>query len=272
MKDKVYYILGAVLLCFSAFLLVNALSPKSVITLTYYDSVAEDAHERVEELYKLSFTMKKARPDSMVSYVPEQSSAFFEDAENILNKFSMKDFTVTETEESAVYENGEASVEIYKFWKTIVYENYIWKTERHEKITPLKAAGIAREFLKERVFNYSGITEIAPNDSGGFDVSFYYKFAGVLCRAFPTVVSLDGYGNVFKLSYNETDYDKLGVSKIKTMREAYYGLSADADEKADLKKCELVYFYADSVVQPVYLFSGERGGKSFTEFVRAAKY
>jgi hypothetical protein len=70
------------------------------------------------------------------------------------------------------------------------------------------------------------------------------------------------------------------------MREAYYSLPALADLgvmegeglRADLKKCELVYGFWDSILQPAYLFEGEvvnpdAGDKVFfSYYVRAAKF
>jgi chromosome condensin MukBEF MukE localization factor len=115
---------------------------------------------------------------------------------------------------------------------------------------------------------------------------FYPKTDGLTNRSHPVTVTTDDYGAVTGLDYYKMSYERLASVGVISMKEAYYSLPPLADLgvlegeglRADINRCELVYGFWDSILQPAYLFEGEMvspgtgEAAAFSYFVMASRF
>ena len=238
-NEKILYIFGSLFL--SAALVIYACTvffPVRVTNSVYRSNPSRlsDRIDKINQIYTCEFMLENIETDFLPSFVPNYN-------------FETSPETIIETDEKSLEKTAEISgEEAVKEAKRFI----------NEKNLPLKYSEI---LLAETEFGYS--------------VKFLSELAGLINHARPICITLDIYGNILTLYHFIPEYEKLGSTRIITMKEAFYNLPTEGNEglKIELKKCELVYFYDDSIIQPAYMFEGEiaDGGK-FESFIKASKY
>ena len=283
MRRVVYLVSGALLLAASAVLFFYAGTyPRGITNSVIRTSSAERTERagRVNAIYKQSYAVSGGRTDMIASYIPVYEQTLFKDFGVYAAAFG--EFGgYTEAGGEYVYKNGHSELRISGDTDCLFYVTSGTDPCRDGAVSPLGAVEAAEGFITERALPLKyGETKVSVGESG-YTVLFLPKLDGLRNYAHPITVSLDFYGNVRSLEYYLFEYERLGAAKAYTMKEAFLllpvvdagGASLDG-ESIDLKSCELVYFYENSIVQPGYLFLGEfaGGGGDFECFVKASKY
>ena len=239
MRNKTPYILGGLFLL-AAFILYTsaALSPARITNSVYRSSPAKlaDKLDEINQIYKCSFTLTNTKVDFLPSFVPVYGS--------------------------------ENSIEL-------TFQSDEKDSDKIIEMSEEEAVKAAELFIaqKELPLNYSEVLIVSTDNK--YEITFLSRIAGLNNYAHPTCITIDIYGNISALDYFIPEYEKLDSTHMITQREAFSSLPTEGFDgsKIDLKSCELVYFFADSIVQPAYLFKGEiAGGEDFECFIKASKY
>jgi hypothetical protein len=139
-----------------------------------------------------------------------------------------------------------------------------------QKITdPVKAA----ESYYKKEYSDVGVNEFPEY----YEVVFSTRVSRFQNMAFPDRAYLDFCGNLIKMELREAEYENAYEIKIISPKEAYNKLPLPSPNQTEdfvtLERCELLYIYEDSLVQPVYCFEGKtQKGELFKTTVKASNF
>lgn len=110
-------------------------------------------------------------------------------------------------------------------------------------------------------------------DGTQYTLSFVGFVDNLLSYALCPALTLDADRRIIQADYFFAEYEKLGECRIKPMRDAFLLLPQDQDGPVTLTSCRLVYVYANSIVQPAYMFVGRMADQTTVEYIiNAAAY
>ena len=233
---------------------------------------SEEKIRVLSRIYDSNYVTNSDIGKQIATYLPSYQENGIQTAEYYKKMFGI-DSDINDGEESYSFRDENGMWKIEKFISHISYQAD--EDAEFGDLPEDAAVDIAERFFSERglPLYYSGISVLREENC--FVISFISTLAGIKNYAFPNVVSVSGAGKVQWAEYYSFAYDKISTNKIISMRRAYYELPVDfgTNIRIDLKRCSLVYYYADSIVQPAYLFEGEtNNGEAFAYFVRASEY
>lgn len=241
----------------------------------------------IDEIYEVSFKYPSRMPDYVSLYIPEYDYIDAGQSEIYPVFFGMEGSAFSEDDWRYIYTDDFAELCVYKYVNrvTLKYFNIKSGTLKVEKTYKNDAEIIAAAsgFIEERLLpmTYDGV--YVERNGSVASITFLDSISGLQNYAHPVTVTVDAHGNIIGLDYFRLTYEKIATVRIMTMKEAYYSLPVSEEMAAggvrtDLKKCSLVYFFEDSILQPAYRFEGETviegGGEAepFIHFVKAALY
>ncbi len=251
--------------------------PKNIINKSSikYESISKDEQKLLKNIYKVNFELEKYPMGTINLYVPKYKFLDLDMAKYYFNLFMIKD-NILETEDYYYSQNDEGIVFVYK------YDNLIKFTSKNENsnksyniITDEDALKKAVNFIEEKLLFLSYEETEVNFDGEKFIVTFINRVGNIKNYSFNTVVILNKYGDIISMDYSNMTYENFDRCKIKSMQEAFYELPIDFPEETNiiLEKCNIVYIYDNSFVQPAYLFEGRMADDiSFQCFVKAAVY
>ncbi|MCL2574212.1 MAG: hypothetical protein FWE34_06665 [Defluviitaleaceae bacterium] len=271
MRKGVYYGAGILCLAISAMLLLHA----NILPLNIANNISQIKFENgYKNYYHIGFPMPKNDLRQGTVYLPVYSEREREHLWDIMLPFSMDDAEITETNEYFEATAEGETLRIYRYLDLLEYEN-----ANEGKISDLieedTAKKIAKDFLEEILLHKKPYDVTAEHNGDNWIIEFAGELGGLPNRAFPTIITLDNYGNVTEASHFFFEYEALDIIDMITMRIALSQLPReDADEgKVHLKGYELVYGFEDSVLVPMYRFyGGYAGGREFDEMVGALRF
>ena len=298
MKNRIYTLLGCLLLLASAVVLAESFLAPSVTLLTtsLHEAETDAKMRRVREVYDINIMLPRTRAAYAATYIPRYYYVERSEADALAKRFGITAEAEAE-QERFVYadENGTLIV-----WMYIDRLEYKAASASHVRaatgesasayLTADKAAiaGIdvdeaaarASELVRGFGLNaaYQGAdvrADVAAAD-GLYVVRLIPKLGGADNYAFPTTVLLDGQGNLLTLETYLFAYDRLASCQTKTLKAACAELPVDfapLGTRVDIQKASLVYTFADSIIQPAYMFEGETaGGEAFRCYIPAAVF
>lgn len=230
-------------------------------------------NKTIEKIYDANFILSKIPVGNMNHYLPlyivrnSEDALYYSSAFDITQNFH-------ETDEHYIYENNDEKLYIYKFGGLVNYKKD-YQSDTNKVITDEDAIKLAQSFIEDKFLKLNFIETNITHKNKTIVVSFINHLANVENYSFITEVEMANDGTVIELDYYDIKFEKLTNTKIKPMYDAYYELPLDEQnsEFVDLKKCSLVYFFENSIVQPAYLFEGETiSGDSFKCFIKASVY
>jgi len=274
---RLLYLIAAI--CVAAIVLVNSrfMSGNGKIGVTRGSGTMQEQvqteSERLSEIYLLNFKLEKNVPGTINTYLPDYTEISFETARYYSALFNMTE-NEEESESYYAFHNEDESLYVDKYVEKLRYESApMASTDNREPISEEEAIDKALEFISEKLL-LLGYDECKVRFDGDFFViTFVGGLANIKNLAFCTNAVLDKDGDIISLDYFNMTYTKLGSCRIKSMSDAFLELPIDfpEDVKIPLTRCELVYIYDNSIVQPAYLFEGiYPGGQSFSANVKAA--
>ncbi len=294
MDKKLIYITGVSTLAFMFWLLVVVLpTPLTALRAGAVPTVADLGEgSKMNAVYDVNFPMSKTPSGTISCYVPRFKETSFGKIKYLADclgtggEFSEDD--------DAYYFSGEGgSLKVYKYFGRLTYTaepgalaepgapSAQAKLPTTEAAVELAASFIENNYL---LLNYE---EAKVNFDGNvYEVLFINRIGNIKNYSFNNTVTLDEYGNVLGLDYYFLTFERISAFKIKSMTAAFAELPVDFEDGTvdaselpiDLKRCQLVYIYENSVIQPAYLFEGEIAGegishgKTFQSFVKAAVF
>ncbi len=238
----------------------------------------------IEKVYDIKFPVVETPSKTIDLLLPIYKNCEIEEAQKIASLFG--DFQLSEeTEEYFEFEKGFKRVFVYKYISLIRYENHDFRVSFKKEIDRDEAVSLAWEFIADKMI-YLDIADLNDREisvlsnEDGYSVSFIRNVNGYRNYAFPAMVSVDKEGNILSANLYYFEYEKIGSCRTKSINTAVLELPLDFPEygsnecRVDLKSCQLVYFYENSIVQPAYMFLGEVIDEKmeFTCFVKAALY
>jgi hypothetical protein len=234
--------------------------------------------EAVRELYKLEFPLTQQPMGTVGLYLPRYISLEASRAQGYAGPFGLD--TPQETEDAYRYEGPKGTLEIFKDISLIRY-TAAQASPTPAAVPPLpltdpEAVALAVGYVESK-FLFLNYSEVVVNfDTRRYEIQFIDRVANLRDYAFPSVVRLDAAGALLSFDYYYVTYQRFDECPVKSMEQAYHALPlapVAGQTEIRLTKCNLVYVYKDSFLQPAYLFEGVLdGGKYFKCFVDAAVY
>ncbi len=234
--------------------------------------------KRLEEIYEVFFPMAKAPMGTVSMYLPKYRPNELNDAIYYFSLFGIDKQThpiepyITETEDFYTYTDSSQIISVNKLFNMLHFINK--ETFEHTKeIAEKEAIDAAVKFIESK-FLYLNYEEAEVSSDGNiYEILFINRIGNVKNYAFASSALVDKFGNVTEFKYYNLHYERLVGSKIKSMEEAFAELPVDFpnNTKIMLNRCNIVYVFENSIVQPAYLFEGKLSeGKTFKSFVSAA--
>jgi hypothetical protein len=224
----------------------------------------------VDRVYDPNFVF--ADPPALEAgiYLPKYDLTAPEEAERLASRFGI-DAAATETDDRYFFVSETGRLAVDKYGGGVAFASEGGETPGEWDptalaIETLQGYGISTECISaaERAAGGRRIVELFAGLEGRADMSA------------PRRLTFDAEGRLLELRCSFARYERIATARIMTTRAAYALLptdSPDKDGRIDLKRCELVFIAADSVIQPAYLFTGATpGGANFSYFVKAAVY
>jgi hypothetical protein len=164
-------------------------------------------------------------------------------------------------EDGYTFENEKGKLTVYRHNQQLTYIPHSPPKQNPEEF--LRTRGLPLHYVEVRMA-FNGENHI---------VTFVDYIDNLKNYAFNHTFLLDKDGGIIQADYFYIEYDTLGTTRIKSMREAFGELPKDTEGPISLTRCRLVYYYENSVVQPAYFFEGEDSeGGTVEYFVKAAVY
>ncbi|MCL2699353.1 MAG: hypothetical protein FWE68_03485 [Defluviitaleaceae bacterium] len=273
-RNLIYGVIWAVLVIGGSVFLGNLYNP---LQMAAYSRQAfrpdEETLELLEELYSVSFVMDRAPSGNIVNYLPRFGATDPEEALLIAELWGA-DIELYEDDAQYFFRDPGGRLAVDKFGDRIVFTS----SEPPVRLDPpevsdTEAARYASIYMRNRLHFFDYEESVTSFYDGTFEIQLIERLGNLKNYGFPTIVRIDGEGNIYSAEYNFLSYDRLGSFPIMSQAEAFYHLPLDIDMPVDLQRCTLVYCYRNSILQPCYLFEGEYAdGSSFSAFVEATVY
>jgi len=269
MRRSVYYGAGIFCLVASAMILLNT----NILPFNLANSLTQMQYDNgYRDYYHIGFTMPRNGLRQGTVYLPVYSDRERGELWQVVLPFSMVDAEIIEADEYFEMITDGELLRVYRYLDLLEYESFI-RDRAGEQIDESKARKVAEEFLEEFLPNKKPYDVVVWLDDGGWVVRFAEKLGGLPNTAFPTVITVDGYGNVVSASHYFFEYEILGVADVITVRAALAQLPREEGRRVHLNRYELVYGFEDSVLVPVYRFYGKcAGGIEFEGVVGALRW
>lgn len=227
--------------------------------------------------YRVQFALNRRSLGAVNCYLPQYQSVDVNALPFYAGVFGMpKD--CEEAEDFYIFSGSEGTLTVDKHLQRLRYEASGSKTLSAENAPPYDDAdiiGLASDFFEERFLLLLYEEARVDFDGSRYTVTFIDRIGNLKNYAFNSKIQLNQQGRVLQADYYFLKYERLNTCKIKSMRDAFGELPGDLPEDAfvNLDRCQLVYTYANSIIQPAYLFEGETSeGQAFSCWVNAAIY
>ncbi len=288
--SRKYSTLFAIVLFFSLMLAWdNGFLPQQKNLLNFsagQDVAFQPEDPALAEIYQVQFPLEPAPMGTTNTYVPVYKPLGLDGA---LTFFSMFGLDVSEqalavhlqeTDTYYRYLSPDAQVDVYKLGGIIRYNARFLPKKAGQKATVTtdgEALLAATTFIDSKfLFLSYEETEVRKNpDDGLYTIRFLNRIGNIKNYAFATEVTVDAYGRIATMDYYDIRVQRLDSQHIKSMHQAFAQLPLDFPEgtRISLNRCELVYVYENSIVQPAYLFEGQYPvGNTFQCFIPAAVF
>ncbi|MDR1532623.1 MAG: hypothetical protein LBS62_10680 [Clostridiales bacterium] len=269
-------------------------------------AAVESGNEAVKRVYRLNFQLSRAPAGTAGLFLPRYIDISAETAANYAGGFyrrgrwqsSRKPTGVLpsapakiqdisggpiDAGEYYLYGDEQGTLRVYKYLSLIQYaasprpapDGRGAFLPEDPALTDKEAIKLASEHIENKflLLNYS--EAVVDFESEEYKITFIHRLGNIRDYAFPVVVTLDADGGLKAFDYYYVTYQRFDECRIKSMEQAFNELPVDfaSDTEINLTKCNLVYVFKDSFLQPAYLFEGELdGGRFYKCFVDAAVY
>ena len=181
-----------------------------------------------------------------------------------------------ECDDAFTFENDVGILRVYRHIPKLIYEvfpntstffgNKMWKCCISQATSIME--GYSLDIIGEGITqNESENTN--EKENGHFTVKFIDTIEDLKNHALNNTVTLDIEGNLVAIEYFFVELELLGACSIKSILQAFNELP-NHNGNVDITNVQLVYIYANSIIQPGYLFSGEdSAGEPFSALVKA---
>ncbi|MCL2854398.1 MAG: hypothetical protein FWE21_02115 [Defluviitaleaceae bacterium] len=266
--DFINYVAGAVLLVFAAVLLVNSgINPANLANRIHHENVDRG----YRNFYQLDIRLHRNPLRQAAVYLPIYSITEKEDVKGFLGRFGMGCAEIFHYEDYFLAKCGLRTLRAFHFLDLVEYTGVA--TEQGDPIYQRKARSIAEDFARQNLFLQSPYNLEAVEHEKGFTITFFEDLGKIPNTAFPTVMEVDVFGNILFVSHFYFEYEELGRGDLLTPHAAMQALPQDHEGKIRIKKYELVYAFENSILQPVYIFSGTYpNGSKFEAQVPAIRF
>lgn len=269
MKKYIYYAFGILCLALAGLRLYNT-PAGGLFTSAVRTKPAAARKAEAERIYKVSFAFKNGG-GRVSAFLPRYETKSYDEALETAARFGMGVKDLAREDASAwTFEKNSESVTIGKRLNTITYRSSKAEANGAPGAVPEETA---KAFADERGLRLPREETRTADEGGATAVYFIGKVGSLPDYAFPVQIIVAG-GAVVSMEYAEIGYERLAPCELITMREAYERLPTEGGETSvDLKRAALVYRFADSILQPAYLFEGETsGGGRFERYVPAGVF
>jgi hypothetical protein len=245
---------------FACFIIISQINAKlgDVQTRTRTRSMPS-AGATGQEMYYPLFPLSRHPIGSINCYRVVYARTTPETARHYAGLFAMPG-EHTADEDAYYFENEKGALTVYRHARQLTYVPALPLAEMPALF--LEAHGLPLGYEEVRVA-YDGET---------YSLTYVDFIDNLKNYAFNTHAELDVHGNILQIDYFFVQYEKLGSTRIMSMREAF-DLLPPSEAPVTLTQGQLVYVYENSVVQPAYFFEGEHGDGTTAEyFIKAAVY
>ncbi|MCL2619495.1 MAG: hypothetical protein FWD97_00995 [Defluviitaleaceae bacterium] len=251
MPDFFNYTAGAVLLVLAAVLIVGSgVNPGNLANRVHHETFDRS----YRNFYQSDIRLHRNPLRQTAVYLPMYSVTEESDLQRFLTSFEMEHAEIFEYEDYFLAKCGHRLLRAFRFLDLIEYEGV--SNPIGGEIYERKARSIAEDFARQRLFLQLPFDVETKQHEGGFTVTFIENLGKIPNRAFPTVVEVDNYGNITHVSHFYFEYEELGRGDLITPHAAMTLLPQNHEGKIRIKKYELAFVFADSILQPVYIFNG----------------
>ncbi|MDR2649309.1 MAG: hypothetical protein LBB94_06270 [Clostridiales bacterium] len=226
-----------------------------------------------EHGYRCDFPLEKNPRGIINCYVLKYRPNAYESAEKYAEAFIGVE-SYTEEDDAYIFFGQQGSVTIDKEINQIHFEAVLAEGAGEPLASDEEAVKIATDFMEKRLLVLIYEEAQVHYDGYTYRISFINRISNLKNYAFSNQITMDNYGSVITVDYFATQYDRVGECQIKSMKDAFAELPAlSEDETVLLSKCQLVYIYDDSIIQPAYYFQGNAvDEKTYECFVKAAVF
>ncbi|MCL2592707.1 MAG: hypothetical protein FWD82_05005 [Defluviitaleaceae bacterium] len=222
--------------------------------------------------YQTSLELNKLSGGRISTFVPRFRETTFEIANIYANLFAITE-NFLETEESFIFSTGDRELIIHKFVSKVEYRNNaINKFEEGIQISHEEAIEIAEDFFRSNLLELNYEEAFITFEDGIFNITFIGRLGSLKNMGFANNIQITKSGDVISAEYYYTTYERLNSLDIKSVYQAFHELPIDlgSDNMIYITDYQLVYIYANSIIQPAYFFRGVvDGGGYFESFVKA---
>ena len=184
-----------------------------------------------------------------------------------------------ECDEAFTFENETGILRVYRHIPKLIYEVFPGTSTFCNKKARECRISQATSIMEEYNLDITGeaVTLIEnentnENENGHFIVKFIDTIEDLKNHALNNTVTLDIEGNLVAIEYFFVELELLGACSIKSILQAFNELP-NHNGSVDITNVQLVYIYANSIIQPGYLFSGDDSeGEPFSALIRACLY
>jgi len=219
------------------------------------------------------------------SFIPSFRPTDLTSAERFATLFNMPEETYLESQDYFIFWNDYSTLRVYRHAPQIFYESHInglqespygWNGLFHtnEPLSDADRVAIAAAFLEERGLAWEFEEARIHTDGIRYIITFVNLMSNRLLLAFNNTVTMDYMGNILSLNYFFPEFERIHSGRVMTQTEALDALPVrDGMPTVYLVDGQLVFIYADSILQPAYFFEGETlDGEPFAYFVKAMVY
>ncbi|MCL2169752.1 MAG: hypothetical protein FWB74_06995 [Defluviitaleaceae bacterium] len=287
-NESIYYIAGTLCLIFSVFLILQTgLSPANFANRIFREDRAVD--RGYSEYYRSELSLHKNSLRQAAVFLPVYSLTTDGDVARFMEAFGMEGAAVSVYPDYFRADCGGGRVlRIYRYMDLIEFEMdpgtvpspaspdraaKVPKDVGQSPISSVRAGEIAKEFAQSHFYMNLPHDVAVTGRDGGFHVSLIELLGKIPNLAFPTTITMDNYGNILTATHFYFEYEELARGDIMTPRAALPALPREHVGQATIESYELVYIFAQSILQPAYIFRGYYPcGTPFTHPVSAIKY
>jgi len=270
-QDYIYYIGGTLCLVLSAFLLFQSGFISDALTNRAY---INNPARTYRDYYYSDIPLHRNDLRQAAAFLPIYSITEKDDVARFLTSFALEEAILYEDDEYFLLRcEGGVELRIYRFLDKLVYSFEPQPSHENNQVSIEKAEEIARNFVKRHLFLTGGFDTTATIYFDGYLISFFENLGKIPNKAFPTTVLVDGFGNVVAVEHFYFEYEELLRADLLTAAEAAAHLPRNRSGRGRINNVELVYVFADSILQPAYIFRGVyENGEGFVHVVNGLKF
>ena len=219
------------------------------------------------------------------SFIPSFRPNDLTSAERFAALFNMPEEVYFETQDYFIFWNDYSTLRVYRHSPQIFYESHIngfqgspyaWNNLAYtrEPLSDADRVSIAAAFIEELGLDWEFEEARIHTDGIKYTVTFINRMSNRLLMAFNNTVTMDYIGNILSLNYFFPEFERIHTGRVLTQTQALDHLPPrDGMSTIYLVDGQLVFIYADSIIQPAYFFEGESlDGEPFAYFVKATVY